>query len=222
MRAVPVRSRLSIGILAAGLLVGTAAGAVIGAQQHAVYRATATVFVSSTQVSTIGDPSYVGESAPSPGVFGEQVVSSYRSIATTPFLLNRVITELGLGTGADALARRVHVDNPAGTVLLRVGVDDARPTDAVRIADAIAGAEVDAASHLSPQGPGGVQVTLVERSARTVQQVVPDVPLDLVLGAAIGLVAAAAILLLRHRDAVRRLWRRWTRSSTRNAASMFE
>lgn len=64
MRTVPVRSRLSIGILAAGLLVGAAAGAVIGGQQHAVYRATATVFVSSTQVSTIGDPSYVGESTP--------------------------------------------------------------------------------------------------------------------------------------------------------------
>lgn len=205
------RDRLSLGLLVAGVVLGAGGGTIVGAQQPAVYRATATVFVSTSSTPSVNDLVYVGERAPSPGVADpEQVASSYGDIATAPFMLNRVIRELDLRTTADALARRVRVVDPVDTPILRIGVDAAKPGDAVRIADGIARVEADAVGEPTPGAPGdSVQLALVEPSGRAVRQVLPDIPLDAVLGALAGLLVAVAFVLLRHRDAVRRRWRRW-------------
>ena len=214
MTAAVRRYRLSLGLLAAGIVLGAAGGALLGAQQPAVYRATASVFVSTSNASSVEDLASAGVAGLRDGV------SRYGHIATTPLVLNRVIDQLGLRTSAAALARRMHVDNPAGTVVLHIGVDDAQPADAVRIADAIVRAETDTvAERVKAGSKDAVQLTLVESAGRTVGQVQPDIPLDAAVGALAGLLAAAAVVLVRYRDEVRLRWRRWTAPAGQDAST---
>jgi capsular polysaccharide biosynthesis protein len=225
-----LRERLSMGILALGLVAGGAGGALVAAQQPTVYRATATVFVETPPTTVHLEVIPVGEEVPSPGVAGaREVRSSYAEIVTTPFVLNSVIDELHLRTTAAALARRVHVDEPSNPALLHIAVDDARPARAATIADAIAAQEVSRVSQLTPAGEHApVRLSVLGPSGRTVRLVAPDVPLDLGIGALTGLLGAAAVVLLRQRNAVRRAVRRWATPAGRedgavgHAPSMFD
>jgi capsular polysaccharide biosynthesis protein len=197
------RFRLSLGLLAAAIVLGAVGGALLGAQQRAVYRATASVFVSTSSASSVDDLASAGVARLRGGV------SRYGDMATTPLVLNRVIDQLGLRSSAAALARRMHVDNPAGTVVLHIGVDDAQSADAVRIADAVVRAETDTVAERVKAGSNdAIQLTLLESAGRTVGQVQPDIPLDAAVGALAGLLAAVAVVLLLHRDEVRLRWRR--------------
>lgn len=200
-----LRQRLTIGIVALGLIAGGAGGALVSTWQPVVYRATASFVVTAVPSGPAGRSSgvqsVVDERPMSPGGW-KQVVSSYAEVATAPIVLDPVIRRLGLSTTAKALARRLHVEQSSDSPRFTVGVDGADPHEAARIADAIAHSEVAAVHRLSPSGESPPRLSVVGRSARTAHRIEPDVVVDVLTGALLGVLLAAVVVALRRPEAV--------------------
>jgi capsular polysaccharide biosynthesis protein len=100
--------------------------------------------------------------------FMKEVARSYADLASTPFVLQPVIEELGLHETAEELAEDVSTRIPDDTVVIEVTVTDDSGERAATIANAIAQRLVDVVPGLTPQGGGAgpeIRLTLV-RTAR--------------------------------------------------------
>jgi non-specific protein-tyrosine kinase len=187
MRAIVRRYRVLIGLLS---LAGFAAGAGVAAMQAPVYHATATVYVSSTAVTSTSGPeggtTYVGE-----------VTRSYVDLATSPSLLHAVIQQLGLHTTDAALAAQVRAGADDGTVLIRVGVDDVSPERAAAIANAVVAGLGVAGQQLTPSGERAVTITPLESALVPTEPVQQGAAVALALGTLAGLLAAAVVVAIR-------------------------
>ncbi len=150
------RHRLLIGaVVAEALGLGGAAGYAAATQQP---HATAQLYVSTTSAIGVHDLS-------SGSRFMEEVAKSYAALASSAFVLEPVIKDLGLHETAKELAKDVSTRIPDDTVLIELTVTDESRARAARIANAIAQRLVAVASELSPKrddaGPE-IRVTQVE------------------------------------------------------------
>jgi succinoglycan biosynthesis transport protein ExoP len=127
--------------------------------------------------------------------FEQQVVDSYAAVATTPLVLRRVISRLGLRTTTTELARSISAEAETGTVLIDITVADASAARAARIANEVGTELVGAARSVSPSGDP-VRLTRLD-TARIPLASTSNVLPFLAIGAAAGLAAALLILLLR-------------------------
>jgi polysaccharide biosynthesis transport protein len=174
------RPQVVIGLFA---LVGLIASAAYMLAPAPRYRSTATVFVSVESVARLPD---LGSS----DRFAQQVIGSYASVATTPYVLDAVIADLGLRTTTAALARAVTADVEPDSAVIRLTATDASPTGAASIANAVADRLQKAGSALAPHDAGAfpsVHLTVVQTARVPTAPMAPDALVDLTLGLLAGL-----------------------------------
>ena len=132
--------------------------------------------------------------------FAEKQMTSYVKVATSPLVLDPVIQQLGLGVSPKTLARRVSATVPAETAILELSVTDPNPEQAVRIADALGATLAQTAVSLTPDradGSQAVRVTTLERAAVPLSPSTPNIPRNLAVGLALGILLAFGLALLR-------------------------
>lgn len=127
------------------------------------------------------------------------IVQSYALLASTPYVLQPVIDELGLTETPGRLADRMTVVTPLNTVVIELTVTDGSPQQAQRIAAAVAESLIGAVEGLSPKigTQPAVRLSLISPATLPQSHVYPDSRLITLAGIALGLVLALAIAFLR-------------------------
>jgi len=181
------RAAIALAVLAAA---GGIAGLVVAVVTPASYVATGTVFVATSGTST--------SLSELPAV-DRPIGTAYSGLATSAAVLEPVITELGLRSTVDALARRIHATQPDEQPVLEIEVSDPSAAGAARIANAVQDRLVSEVSSLAPTSPG--QTVVLRSVRRATPPTAPAGPPALVLvllGALAGVLmwAVAAIVVL--------------------------
>ncbi len=174
-------------------LVGVGAAAAWSLTRTPMYNASSTVYVSTQAGDSVAELQQ-GQS------FTQARVATYAALATTPVVIDPVITELGLDSTAAAQAGRVTATATTGTNLIRITVTDADPAQAAEISNAIAASlttTVESLDTLEGQTASPVRLTRVENALPPSQASSPNAPLNLALGLLLGIAAGigAAMLL---------------------------
>lgn len=181
--------------LLAFALVGLILAAGVTALQRPVYRATAKAYVTTTSALTATDQSAAV-------AFAQQIVKSYADVASTPYVLDPVITELHLDTTPAELAKRVTASANQNSVVLDIEVQDPSAKLAADIANAVTQRlSTVVVQNLSPTGPakaGGVKVTQVQSAAPPERPSSPVLPLNLAIGLLLGLAAGVGGVTIRN------------------------
>ena len=176
------------------LLIGLGAGAAISLTSTPKYSASSKVFVS-TQSSGTAQDLVQGNS------FTVQRVKTYSDLVTTPIVLLPVVASLNLGITADALAKQITASAPIDTSIIEITVLDTDPVRAADIANATSASLTsvvdtietpDSADAISP-----VKLTRAQQATVPSLPVSPNVPLNIGLGALIGLGLGIAFAVLR-------------------------
>lgn len=184
-----IRDRWRTGVVVA-LLIGAAVAAATLVQTPE-YQATNRVFV---QVQTGSDVTDLNGGVD----FASQQISSYADLATTPFVLDEVITDVGLDTSAAALAKDITVSVPEGTLIIEITATATDPETAAAIADSTAGNLRDrVASFASDGSAASIELRVVSPAVVPTSPASPDVLRNAVLGGMLALVAGVAAALVR-------------------------
>jgi len=188
-------SRASWLVLVAGAALGLGAGLGAAALTAPSYTATADLYVSVESGANASDLIQGGTAA-------EQKVRSYVEIATSDRVLAPVVDDLGLDITVRQLADRVRASTPTESVMLSIGVTTADPTEAARLADAVAASLIEVVTDDLEATParGAAALTLhaLGRADVPTRPSAPDHVVLAVGGAlgggalALGVVAAAA------------------------------
>ncbi|AYF97246.1 polysaccharide biosynthesis tyrosine autokinase [Protaetiibacter intestinalis] len=174
-------------------LAGVAGGATYSLLQTPQYEATTKVFVSTSSADSVSDLN-AGNS------FTQQIVRSYAQVVTTGLVLDPVISELGLDRTTRELADQVSAEVTLNTVIVDITVTDADPVLAANIANSIAKNLIEAVPELTPANADGVapvKVTVTQSAQVPDEPVSPRVPLNIALGALVGLAFGIGIAVLR-------------------------
>lgn len=123
----------------------------------------------------------------------QELVNTYSVILKSDTVTDQVISDLGLKTDADALAKKITVEGVDQTQVLKITVKNPNPqlarniaNDIARVAPKVIVATVEAGS-----------VKVVSNAKLDLKPVFPSVPLFAVAGAVIGLIASYLIFLIR-------------------------
>ena len=162
------------------------------------YSATAKVFVS-TQGG--GTTSELQQGAS----FTVQRVKTYSDLVNTPIVLKSVIDELNLKTPVDELSKQITASAPLDTSLLDITVTEDDPQLAADIANAVsqsltgvvATIETPEASANEAKPVSPVKLTVAQQALAPDSPVSPRVPLNIALGALVGLALGVGIAVLK-------------------------
>lgn len=184
-----LRERWRSGVLVAALVLAVVLG--FTALQTPRYQATNRIFVQALAGAGVGDLSS--------GVsYASQQISSYADLATTPFVLDPVIGELGLAVTPAALAKNVTVTVPAETLILEITATSEDPTEAAAIANSMAdNLEKQVASLASDGASTGIELRVVSPAVVPTSPSSPDVVRNAALGMVLALLAGVAAALAR-------------------------
>lgn len=176
------------------LLVGLAVGFGVARAIPNTYRATASLFVSTTPGATTTE---LQQGA----TFTQTQVQSYASLATTPSVLRPVITDLNLKTNPVDLAKSITATNPLNTVFVQISVTDSNAAQAALIANSVSVSLRDVVDQLAPQtnGKSLVHLSVVETAQAPETPASPNRHLIEGVGALLGLVAGIIFALVRAR-----------------------
>lgn len=181
--------------LVAGLLVGLLGALLVIVLTPRTYASTSSLYVSAFDNSQSATSAYQGS------LLSQQRVKSYSELMVSERVLQTVIDRLGLPETAPELAQKVSVTSATDSTILAVTVSDRDPRRAADMANAVAGRFTEVVAELErPRVPGAapaVNVSVVDGARPVLEAVTPKVPLNLVVGAVVGLVAAAATALVR-------------------------
>jgi capsular polysaccharide biosynthesis protein len=180
-------------LVVAAALLGAVAAYGWAQTQSDVYRATSSVFVSTTPGE---DTSQLVQGS----TYAQSQLQSYTRLATTPSVLGPVIGELGLDVTPAQLARVVEAENPLSTVIIDVTVSDESASGAADIANAVSRSLQEQARELSPEsldGSSALSLRVVAVAAPPAQPASPNRRLVTLTGAAAGGALGVAAALLR-------------------------
>ena len=181
-------------------LVGVGASAGFSLLQTPQYSATSKVFVSTQSAGTTSDLAQ-GNS------FSVARVKTYSDLVLTPLVLLPVVENLGFTVTPSELATRVTASAPLDTSIIDITVTDSDPARAADTAIAISASltnvvnEIetpDVADAISP-----VKLTLAQEATVPLAPISPNVPLNIALGALVGLALGLGIAVLRETLEVR-------------------
>ena len=133
--------------------------------------------------------------------FAEKQMTSYAEVATSPLVLRPVISELGLGVTVEKLAESMTALVPVETVILEVSVTDVDPARATLIANAVGSRMAATVAGLSPDrsdGSDSVQATILAPAQVPIAPSSPNVPRNLAIGLALGVLLGVGLALLRN------------------------
>ncbi|KQO95420.1 polysaccharide biosynthesis tyrosine autokinase [Leifsonia sp. Leaf264] len=174
-------------------LIGIGAAAAYSIVKTPEYSSSAKVFVSTSGGDTVSD-------LQQGNTFTQQRVKSYADLVTTPIVLLPVLAELGIDESTEALATRVTANAPLNTTLIEIAVVDDDPALAAKLATAISESLTKTVEQLETtdsETPSPVHLTLVQHASVPQKPVSPNVPLNIALGALIGLALGVGIAVLR-------------------------
>lgn len=187
-------------IIAACVLLGIAVAAAYSIAQTPQYSSSAKVFVSTSNGGTIGELTQGN-------TFTQQRVATYADLVTTPIVLLPVIGDLQLDSTGEQLESKVTATALPDTTLIEITVTDPDPALAAEIATGVSESltlvvesietteTTDEAGESTTASP--VKLTLVQHAAVPQQPVSPNVPLNITLGALIGLAVGIGLAVLR-------------------------
>lgn len=191
-------------LIVALTLLGVAAAAGYSILQTPQYSSSAKVFVSTSGGASVSE-------LQQGNTFTQQRVKTYADLVTTPIVLLPVINELGLETTGEALANQISASAPLDTTLIQITATDDDPALAASLATAVSQSltqvvgsieATNAAAAQTPEtdastAPSPVRLTLVQHAAVPQSPVSPNVPLNIALGALVGLALGVGIAVLR-------------------------
>lgn len=156
------------------------------------YTARADVFVAVTGSSTTGELAQGSN-------FSQQQARNLSTVATREIVLAPVIDELGLADSTAELRSRVTTSVPLNTSMISISAVDPSPREAARIANLVAAKLAEVVPTLSPQvdGTSPVRLRVIENAVPPNLPSAPHIPMLVILGTLGGLVAGAAVVLLR-------------------------
>ncbi|MFT3970664.1 MAG: polysaccharide biosynthesis tyrosine autokinase [Micropruina sp.] len=128
-------------------------------------------------------------------------VRSYAQVATTPTVLQPVITKLQLDITPAKLAESVTASIPTNTALIEIAVVDRDPELGARIAQATSEQLVATVDQLSPEDSNGkraVVATIVTPATVPLEKTTPRTTLNLAVGLLIGLLLGFGQAVLRN------------------------
>lgn len=175
--------------------LGVAIMAGYSAVRTPIYEASSTVFVSTQGGSTAAELQQ-GSS------FAQARINTYVGLVSTPAVLDPVIARLGLATTADALVKNVKASAGVNSTLITVSATDANSVQAANIANQIAESLASVVPQLEPEAGDGsspVRLSLVSEAQPALAPISPNVPVDLALGALVGLAAGVMFAVVRTR-----------------------
>ncbi len=181
-------------LLVALTLAAVAAASVFSIVQTPTFSAMSKVFVSTQSSGTTSDL-VQGNS------FTVARVKTYSGLATTPLVLLPVINGLNLDMSAADLAKSISVSAPLDTSIIDITVTDTDPARAADIANAVSQSLTASVQDIEqPNDPSAavpVKLTRVQVATVPVNPVSPNVPLNLALGALVGLALGVGLAVLR-------------------------
>lgn len=184
-------------IIVLATVLGVGVAAVWSLTRTPLYEAQSTVFVSSQAGGTIGE-------LQQGSTFTQGRVATYSNLVTTPIVMNPVIAELELGTTAADLASRVEASAALNTTLISITVTDPDPLRAAETANALAASLSSAVETIESvnnadgtQSGSPVRLSRVKDALPPLTPSSPNVPLNLALGALIGLALGVGVAVLR-------------------------
>lgn len=185
-------------LLAIGALLGLLGGLLYAGQQQPMFQADVGVVVSTGQSSNVSDLN-------AGAVFSQQAVKTYATVASSPLVLDPVISRLGLNTTPAALAGSILTSIPLDTTALTISVQDTSPERAASIANAISDSLKSAVSEISPatSRSADVTVTRIQPAVVPTAPISPKVPLDAAIGLLVGLLLGLGATALREALGVR-------------------
>lgn len=160
-----------------------------------VYTASASIFFT---VHTTGTAGELNQGS----TYAANQVKSYAQLATTPIVLEPVITKLGLETTAATLGERITAAAPTSTAIINIEVTGNDSEETALISNAVAQQLIVIVDQLSPQTQDGTKVvraTIVSPASVPTQWTSPRVNLNLALGGLIGLMLGLGQAVLRSR-----------------------
>lgn len=141
-------------LLIAATVIGASAAALYSWTRPDEYRATDRLFLTTNAV----DVSDVYNAT----MAGLQRVLTYKVLASGPNVLSNAVVRAGVSTNPDTLRQNLHVDVPAGTIIMDISVDDTNPLSAAKLANAVTDELTATINQLErPLGGGPPPVTMV-------------------------------------------------------------
>ena len=178
-------------IVATALVVLGLATAASFVQQR-MWTSTASLYIA---VESGGNAGELSQGA----TYAERQVKSFVEVATSPYVLQPVIEELGLNITPAALAKNLTVVAPLNTSVIAISVQAETPEQAAERANAAAASLARAVDQLSPQGSRDerlVQATVIQPASPaerpTSPRILQYVLIGLLLGVLLGLAQALA------------------------------
>ncbi len=179
-------------LVAACVIVGTAAAAAYVLTSTKMYESSTQVFVASASAT---DNSQLAQG----NTFAEARVQSYTSIPSSPKVTVPVIAQLGLPMTPDQLAREISADAPTNKVLVNIHVRDKSAQQAARLANAVAAQFSTAVEELETTSPTGapVKLTVIHPAKVPSSAASPQTRLDIGLGLVLGLIVGIGLAVMR-------------------------
>ncbi|MCD2170218.1 polysaccharide biosynthesis tyrosine autokinase [Microbacterium sp. JC 701] len=158
-----------------------------------VYESSSTIFVSTQAGGTTAELQQGSN-------FAQARINTYVGLVTAPIVLDPVISSLGLRESASVLASNVKATAASNSTLITITVTDANPTAAADIANAVATSIATTVPQLEPasnDGSSPVRLSRVKDAEPAQNPASPNVALNLILGAIVGLAAGVGGAILR-------------------------
>lgn len=190
LRALRKRWRIIVGCT----LIALSLAALLTLLTPKTYSSSIRFFVSTADAS---DNSQLAQG----GTFTQARVKSYTQLMTTPQVLGPVAKEVGIKDGASSIEPKVAAKAAPDTVIIDTTVTDTNAKRATAIATSLGKQfpkSVDELERVSASKPSPVKVSLVQTPTKGVK-VGPSWPMNLLLGALLGLLGGTALALLRDR-----------------------
>lgn len=180
-------------LIVAGTLIGILAGAAVSALARPTYTAETQLFVS---IQGSGSIAELREAE----AFSQARVDTYVKLAASPMVLQPAIDSLGLSEGPEKLAGRVTASADANTVLIDIHVVDDSPTQAAKVAQAVANSLIRVVDNLEKSKTGGASPIGLSVTKPAIAPTTPSSPntrINLILGLVIGLGLGLVVAHLR-------------------------
>ncbi|WJL94758.1 polysaccharide biosynthesis tyrosine autokinase [Microbacterium sp. ET2] len=180
-------------IIVVATLLGIGIAATYSLTRTPQYESQSTVFVSSQNGSTAQD-------LQQGNIFTQQRVTTYTNLVGAPIVMNPVIAALGLGVTAAELDEQVEASSAVNTTLITITVTDPDPIRAADIANALAASLTAAVEEIETPNDSDtspVRLTRVKDALPPLAPSSPNVPLNLILGALVGLGLGVGAAILR-------------------------
>lgn len=178
------------------IVLGLAAAGAVVLLSTPRYSATAKILFSAARVDTGQDLAYAGN-------YVQSRMQTYKGLATTPAVLDKVIDELGLDMTPSELAEQISVETSQIDTLIGVTVESTERREAREIADTVAAQLIGAVVEVENSGASdedepGVRGVVVGEATLPEEPSSPDVPIDLLAGLLLGAFVGVGAVTARH------------------------